>query len=310
MEYRTLGRTGLRVSPIGFGASPLGEEFGAIDPAEGERAVHLAIERGIDFFDTSPFYGRTLSEIRLGQALEGHRSEVILATKCGRYGSEEFDFSASRVARSVEESLRRLKTDYLDLLYAHDIEYGDPAGIIGETIPALDRLKREGKVRFIGISGFPPAYLRQVAEAVPVDVILSYARYNLMVRDLDTHLSPFCRRTGTGLVNASPLHLRILTAQGAPEWHPAPVEVKEAGRRVVEYLESRGIEAPVAALRYALDHPYAASTLVGIGCRAQVEQNLKALDYRIPAGIQEGIDEIVAPVLNRVWTVGRPENQG
>src|SRR5450631_4194396 len=125
MEYRQLGETELKISILGFGASPLGNAFRATDPAEGKAAVHLAVERGINFFDSSPYYGLTLAETRLGEALAGRRDRVILATKCGRYGFSEFDFSAKRVIASMDESLRRLQTDYVDLFQAHDVEFGD-----------------------------------------------------------------------------------------------------------------------------------------------------------------------------------------
>src|SRR5271163_3149024 len=97
MEYTMLGRTSLRVSKLGFGGSPLGNEFGAADPAEGERAVHCAIDLGINYFDVAPYYGRTLAETRLGAALAGRRDQVVLATKCGRYDVASFDFSARRI---------------------------------------------------------------------------------------------------------------------------------------------------------------------------------------------------------------------
>jgi L-galactose dehydrogenase len=110
-----LGQTELNVSIIGFGASPLGDVFGPVDPAEGGRAVSSAIDLGINFFDVSPYYGRTLAEERLGDALVGRRDSIILATKCGRYGPQDFDFSAERVRQGVEESLKRLRTDYVGL---------------------------------------------------------------------------------------------------------------------------------------------------------------------------------------------------
>ena len=137
MEYRKLGRTELKVSLIGFGTATLGDLYGAADPAEATRAVHLAIDHGINFFDSSPYYGKTLSENRLGEALSGKRDKVILATKTGRYGLDEFDFSAKRTLASIDESLRRLKTDYLDLFQAHDVEFGDFSQIVSETLPAL-----------------------------------------------------------------------------------------------------------------------------------------------------------------------------
>src|SRR3984957_596128 len=136
MNYRKLGKTDLNLSLIGFGGAALGGVFGNVDPGEGMRAVHLAVDSGINFFDTSPYYGTTLAETRLGAALLGRRDRVIIATKCGRYGTNEFDFSAKRVTASIDESLRRLQTDYVDLLQVHDLEFGDAQQIIEETIPA------------------------------------------------------------------------------------------------------------------------------------------------------------------------------
>src|SRR5277367_5593211 len=174
MEYGTLGRTGLRVSKLGFGGSPLGNEFGEADPAEGERAVHCAIDLGINYFDVAPYYGRTLAETRLGAALESRRDKAILATKCGRYDVDGFDFSPARIRRSIDESLARLRTDYLDVFLAHDIEFVHEKQIVEEAIPTMRALQREGKARFIGITGLQLNLLRRVAEAEPVDIVLSY----------------------------------------------------------------------------------------------------------------------------------------
>src|ERR1017187_6271882 len=137
--YRRLGSTDLQVSVIGFGASPLGDVFGIANPEEGMRTVHLAIDEGINFFDVSPYYGLSLAEERLGRALEHRRGEVVLSTKCGRYGANEFDFSAQTIRESIEQSLRRLRTDYVDLLHAHDVEFGNVEQIIEEAIPAMRR---------------------------------------------------------------------------------------------------------------------------------------------------------------------------
>lgn len=309
MRHKRLGNTDLEVSVLGFGAAPLGEEFGVIDAAEGERAVHHAIERGINFFDTAPYYGRTLSEDRLGQALEGRRDRVILATKCCRYGLDDFDFSAERVEAGIDESLRRLRTDHVDLYQIHDIEFGDRRRIIEETIPAARRVQQSGKARYIGISGLQLDMLREVAAAAPVDSILSYARYNLMVRDLDERLTPFVREHGIGLINAAPLHMRVLSEQGAPDWHPAAPEVKATGVKIVERCKARGVAVAPLALRFCLDHPYAACTLVGLASRAQVDENLGALEARWNAELMAEIEAIVDPVRDRFWPSGREGNQ-
>jgi L-galactose dehydrogenase len=309
MRYRTLGRTGLAVSIIGFGASPLGNEFGETDPAAGERAVHAAVDSGINFFDVAPYYGRTLAEERLGNALAGKRDQVILATKCGRYGTDQFDFSASRVFRSIEESLRRLKTDYVDLLQVHDVEFGDVTQIIEETLPALEEIRRKGKARFAGITGYSLGALARIASKFPVSTILSYCRYNLLADDLDSRLRPFAAERGIGLINASPLHMGVWTPQGPPSWHPAPPEVLTAAKTAVGFLQNSGIPPARFALRYCLDFSSVATTVVGMSTEDQVNRNLDALDHPNDPTALERVRQMVAPVKNRIWPSGRPENR-
>src|SRR6185312_636845 len=308
MTYRQLGQTDLRLSAIGFGAAPLGGEYGTLDLAEAERAVHKAIDEGITFFDTAPYYGRTVSEERLGKMLAGRRNRVVLATKIGRYDKASFDFSAERVRSSVDESLRRLRTGHVDLITAHDIEFGDREQVVNETIPTLREIQRTGKVRYVGISGLPLRILADVAVRAKVDSVLSYCHYNLLLRDLDTYLTPVVREHGIGLINASPLHMGVLTAQGAPPWHPAPDNVKQTGKGVVDLLEKHGVYPATAALRFSLNHPYVSSTLVGMLSTLEVETNLKALDFEMPPDLLQKIDEMVAPVKHVTWPSGRPEN--
>jgi L-galactose dehydrogenase len=309
MEYRKLGHTDLNLSVVGFGTSTLGDVFGNIDPGEAIRAVHLAVDGGINFFDSSPYYGITLAETRLGEALAGRRERVILATKCGRYGFSEFDFSAKRVIASMDESLRRLQTDYIDLFQAHDVEFGDVQQVIHETLPALRQLQQQGKARYIGVSGYPPKLLRRIAEAAPVDSILTYCHYNLMNTDMDGVLTAFTRERGIGLINASGLCMGLLTEQGPPDWHPAPQQVREAGRKVAEFCRQQGADIPEVALRFCLDHPYVSSTLIGMGTPHEVETSLKLLQSKTDKELLGKVEAILAPVFNYAWPSGRPENQ-
>ena len=308
MEYRQLGQTDLHLSVIGFGASPLGNVYEMTDPAEVKRSVHAAVESGINFFDVSPYYGLTLAEERLGESLIGVRDKVVLATKCGRYGLDSFDFSAQRVTASIDESLRRLKTDYVDLLQAHDVEFGNVQQIIDETIPALRKIQQAGKARYIGISGYPPRTLMRIAEAVPVDSILSYCRYNLLITDMDEALTPFAKRNGIGLINASALHMGILTELGPPDWHPAPLEVREAGRKIAEFCRQREVHISSVALRFCFDHPDVASTLVGMSTTEHVRRNLQLLSTATDTELVQGLRSLIGAASNRVWPSGRPEN--
>lgn len=301
MQYTALGKTGLSISAIGFGASPLGNVFEDVTLDECVRAVHCAIDGGINFFDVSPYYGLTLAEERLGQALAGKRDAVVLETKCGRYGYREFDFSAARVTRSIDESLARLQTDHVDILHVHDIEFGDPDRIVDETIPALQAIRQAGKCRFIGITAYPLSSLLDVASRSSLDAILSYCHYNLLVDDMDAELTPFCRQREIPLINASPLHMGVLVGRDLPEWHPAPQPVRDAGRRIADACRAAGIDPAVPALRFCLDHPYVSTTLIGMATQREVETNLRALDFRIPPDLKRRIEEIAAPVKNTVW---------
>lgn len=168
----------------------------------------------------------------------------------------------------------------------------------------MRRLQEEGKTRYVGISGYPPDFLIRIAQAIPVDAILNYCHYNLLVNDMEDQLAPFAEERGVGLINASPLHMGILTEQGAPEWHPAPPEVRNAVRKALELCRSRGANLPDIALRFCLDYPNAATTLVGMSTTQQVTRNLSALQGGPPPEILQEIEAILAPVHNTVWISG------
>jgi L-galactose dehydrogenase len=308
MEYRTLGKTGLKVSRLGFGAATLGNEYGTADPQESARAVNLAIDSGINIFDVAPYYGRTLAETRLGEMVEGRRHEVIIATKCARYDKAEFDFSAGRVTQSIDESLRRLKTDYVDILHVHDIEFAHKRQVIDETIPALRNIQAAGKARFIGITGLTVCMLREIAEETDVDCLLSYCRYNLMNTDMASTLFPLAEKRGVGLMNASPLYMRLLTPEGPLDWHPASAELREVGRQVVDLCKRRGASPSKVALHYASAPSSIASTFVGISTQEEVLQNIGAIDATLDLSLLDEIDKLAEPVRHRMWKSGLPEN--
>jgi len=303
MERRPFGAVGELVSAIGFGAAPLGGEYGNLDDGAAVRAVRRALDLGITVFDTSPYYGRTVSEARLGQALDRRRREAFLITKCGRYDKALFDFSAARVATSVTESLARLRTDHLDLLLAHDVEFGDLRRIQAETLPALVKERDAGRTRYIGISGYPIPVLMELIKAFPVDAVLTYCHYNLLTTDA-APLIELAGARGIAVINASTLHMGVLTKVGAPDWHPAPQEVKEAGRRVAELCRAHHRDVVEVALRYALDLPGVACTLVGMKSEDEVLPNVRVLEQASHPGLLAEIAALVAPVKDRVWPSG------
>lgn len=308
MEYRSLGRTDLQVSVMGFGGSSLGGAFHPIVESEGIRAVHTALDLGINLIDVSPYYGLTKAETVLGKALKGiPRDRYILATKVGRYGEAEFDFSASRVTASAEESLARLGVDYVDLLQCHDIEFGSLDQIEHETLPALRKIQAAGKARFIGITGLPLRIFQVVVSQAPVDTILSYCRYNLNDTSL-ADLIPFLKNHEVGILNAAPLGMGLLTRQGPPAWHLATRQIREVCAQAARYCTERGVDIAQLALQFSLAQPEIASTLVGTAAPEEVRQNVRWLETPLDAELLAGVQKILAPIHNQVWASGRPEN--
>ena len=281
MNRRELGRTGIQVSVLGFGAAALGGVYGRISGREARRVVRCAMDRGINYFDTAPDYGDGLSEIRLGEALAGRRREIVLAGKAGRFqrgGRLEFDFSAARLRQSLKESLARLNTDYLDVFQLHDVEYGDFSQILDEALPELQAMKRNGEVRAIGVTGRPTELLARLAEEGRPDMILSYGHYTLLSTAMMERLAPLCAGLGIGLVNAAPLEMGLLAPGGPPAWHPASPEIREAVRRAREFCAGRGTSLEAVAVQFALANPAVAGTLVGMRTVKEIERNISALD--------------------------------
>lgn len=308
MNYRNLGNTALQISVLGFGASPLGDVYGATTAPAIQGAVDAAIEQGINFFDCSPYYGLTLAEERLGAALVRKRQQVVLATKCGRYGVDSFDFSRASLRRSVDESLRRLRTDYVDLLQAHDVEFAPERQILEETIPALRELQAEGKARYIGITGYPVHLLRRIAERVPVDSVLSYCRYSLLNTDMLGVLAPLAEGGAPGLINASPLMMGLLTDQGPPTWHSASEALKQAGRRAAEAARSCGVTIAQLALQFSLEQTFAATTLIGMSTADEVVQNVRAASRKVNGEALRAVRVAIGNGFATTWNSGLPEN--
>jgi L-galactose dehydrogenase len=308
MQYRTLGKTGLEVSVLGFGASPMGNVFDPVDESEAIATVHYALDHGVTFFDVSPFYGLTLAETRLGKALQGKRQDVVLASKCGRYDLQDFDFSRKKILQSIDESLTRLKTDYLDLFQLHDIEFVDKEIILEEAVPAIQEVVGSGKARFWGITGLPVRYLAQIARETNPDNVLSWGHYNLLEDEINDELVPLSSQMGFGLMNAAPLMQRILSEGNLPSWHRSPDEVKALQPVLLELCKSYGVRLSDVALRYAMDHPSVATTIVGMCELEVVKQNVAAVDFDIPTELLHKIQTLVAPVKNRMWFEGKEEN--
>lgn len=308
MKFRSLGKTGLQLSWLSFGASSLGAEFRSIDLGEAMRSVRVALDLGMNFIDTSPFYGRGLSECLLGPALrEVPRDSYYLGTKLGRYDLAHFDFSARRVVESVDVSLHRMGTDHLDIILCHDIEFVDMAQIVEETLPALRKLKEQGKVRFIGISGYPMNIFRYVLDRTDLDVVLSYNHYTLQ-NTMYADLVPYLKTRGVGVMNAAPFSARLLTNAELPPWHKATPQVRAVARQAAEHAAARGVDIAQLAVQFSIANEDMTTCIVGSANPENVKKWVAWADQPLDQTLLDEVLEILKPIHNWFYIEGKPEN--
>jgi aryl-alcohol dehydrogenase-like predicted oxidoreductase len=308
MQRRPLARTGLELGVLSFGASSLGQEFRDVELNEALRSVRVAIELGMNFIDTSPYYGRGMSEMLLGRVLpEIPRESYYLGTKLGRYAPRHFDFSPRRVEESIDVSLERMRVDYLDIVLCHDIEYVDVARVIEETIPALRRQVEQGKVRFIGISGYPMKVFKTVLAQTDLDVLLTYNHYTLQ-NDMALELVPLCRDKGVGLMNAAPFSARLLTNAPLPPWHKATPQVREVARRAAEHCARRGVDIAQLALQFSIANLAFATCVTGSANPERIAQWVEWVSRPLDQQLLAEVQDILRPIHNWFYVEGRPEN--
>lgn len=308
MEHRELGNTGLKLPVLGFGASSLGQEFRQVDIGEALRSVRVALDEGMDFIDTSPFYGRGMSEVLLGVALRDvPRESYTLCTKLGRYSGTDFDFSARRVGESIDVSLERMKSDHLDIILCHDIEFVDMNQIIDETLPAIRKAQQQGKVKFVGISGYPMHIFRWVLERAKLDVVLSYNHYTLQNTML-ADLVPFLKSRGVGIMNAAPFSARLLTDAPLPPWHKATPHVREVARRAAEHCRARGSDIAKLAVQFSIRHPEMSTCIVGSANPDNVRKWVRWSEEPVDEQLMNEVRAILKPIHNWFYIEGRPEN--
>ena len=308
METRPLGRTGLDLSVLSFGASSIGAEFRPIDVGEALRCVHVALDRGMNYIDTAAYYGRGMSEVMLGRVLpEIPRDSYVLSTKLGRYAPQHFDFSARRVAESIDISLERMRLDHLDIVFCHDIEFVDLDQIVQETIPALRKEVDQGKVRFIGVSGYPMKIFHEMLRRSELDVVLTYNHYTLQ-NDMALSLVEPCKSNGVGLINAAPFSARLLSSAALPEWHKATPEVREVAAKAAAHCAEHGSDIAKLALQFSVANPEFTSCVSGSANPDRVSQWCDWLEEPMDEELCAEVKEILAPIHNWVYVEGRPEN--
>jgi aryl-alcohol dehydrogenase-like predicted oxidoreductase len=308
MIYNEIGKTGMKVSNLSFGASSLGGVFHSIKENDGIEAVITAVENGINFIDVSPYYGHLKAETVLGKALKHiPRDKYYLSTKVGRYGKDGvnyWDYSAKRATESVYESMERLNVDYIDLINVHDIEFTDLQKVAEETLPALVELKKKGIVGHVGITDLQPENLKWViehSEEGTVESVLNFCHYclndELLVDFLD-----FFEERGIGVINASPLSMGLLSERGAPDWHPAPEALKEACTRAAQYCKEKGYPIEKLAVQYSTSlNPRIATTLFSSANPQNVLKNIQFVNEPMDEQLVKEVKAIIGDQMGARW---------
>ncbi|RKP10420.1 NADP-dependent oxidoreductase domain-containing protein [Thamnocephalis sphaerospora] len=288
-----------------FGAGVFSGAYSPVVEAESHAAVRRALDRGVQLFDTSPYYGE--SERVLGDALRHAanaypRQTYRISTKIGRYGllRRDFDYSAERVRASVAESLRRLGTDYLDIVFCHDVEFVDEEMVLDQALPALFELKDKGVIRMVGISGYPLEVLLRIAEAQaargrPLDILLSYCHYTLQNTRLAEYTPRFRAAGIRRLLNASPLSMGLLRDADAPAWHPVGAQMREVVAECARLCRERGRHLADLALQYAM--AYTGADAIVVGCSTPKEVDCALAQFRATRHTSDVDQELLETVL-------------
>lgn len=313
MIKNQLGKTGMQVENLAFGASSLGGVFHSINEQQGIRAVHVAVDNGINFIDVSPYYGHLKAETVLGKALlEIPRDRYFLSTKVGRYGKDGvnlWDYSAKRATESVYESMERLHVDYIDLINVHDIEFqanleGGLQKVVDETLPALVELRKKGVVGHVGITDLQPENLRWViehSEPGTVESVLNFCHYSLN-DDLLLDYLDFFEANGIGVINASPLSMGLLSQRGTPDWHPAPAALKEACAKAAAYCQDQGYPIEKLAIQYSTSlNPRIATTLFSSANPDNVLKNIGYVNEPMDEQLVGKVREIIGSQMRVRW---------
>lgn len=310
MKYSLLGKTGLLVSRLSFGASALGGVFRPVDEAEAIRAVQVALDCGINYFDVAPAYGGTRSETLLGKALRGvGRSRYFLSTKVGKYtrpdcyGADTLDYSRARIRASIAESAERLGSDYFDIIHIHDIEYQGRRHTdwaLREGYESVCELKREGRIGAVSFGIYPMDLWKRILGTVEIDAALIHNHYCLYdTRLLD--VLPLALEKGVGIINGSPFGSALLTDWGPADWHPASPEQRAVFRRAAEFCREQGVSISQLALQFACRHPDIPTTLFSSANPESVARNVRWCEESSDNSLLDQVREILKPVHNYEW---------
>jgi aryl-alcohol dehydrogenase-like predicted oxidoreductase len=310
MRRNPLGRTGLEVSRLSFGASSLGAVFHAVDEDEAIGAVHAALDCGINYFDVAPAYGGTRAETVLGRALSTvPRSRYFLSTKVGKYtnpgayGDDTLDYSRSRIRASIGDSARRLGVEYFDIVHIHDIEYQGrrhTEWALSEGLAAVQELKREGRIGFVSFGIYPVDLWRRILTDYDPDAALVHNHYCLNDTRL-LELLPIARTKGVGIISGSPFASGLLTDRGPADWHPAGPADRAVFRRAAEFCAQQGTSISKVALQFASQHPAIPTTLFSSASPASVRRSVEWHEEAVDPTLVADVQAILRPVKDKEW---------
>jgi len=310
MKYSLLGRTGLKVSRLSYGASALGGVFHAVQESDAISAVHTALDCGINYFDVAPAYGGTRSESLLGKALKGiPRAKYFLSTKVGKYstldgyGKDTFDFSGPRIRSSLDESAARLGTDYFDIIYLHDLEYQQRRHVewaLDEGLATLQALKHEGRIGAVGCGVYPMELWQRIFRDYEFDAAMVHNHYLLNeTRLLD--LLPLAKKKNVGVVNASPFGMGLLTERGPADWHPASAEIRDLFHGAADFCRRQGTDISKLALQFSSQHPDIPTTMFSSSNAETVRRNVQWHEEAFDPGLVSKVQQLLHPVFNLQW---------
>ena len=321
MEAREFGRSGLKVSPITLGSWPMsGDRYGRIDDREAVKTIQRALERGITSFDTAPGYGSGHAEETLGAALDGRRDQAVIITKCGIVpnpsGQPGRNARRASILREIDDSLRRLRTDHVDVYLVH---WPDPNTPLDETLAAMDEIQRAGKTRLVGVSNFDVGLLEACRKLRPIDVL--QVGYNLFDRRIEREVLPYCHEHGIGVMAYGSLAYGLLTGGFTEDTTFEPADWRSNGVafgqpilrgdnfrhnvRLVNRLRdevagARGLTVAQLALAWVVRNPVVTTAMVGARVPAEIEENVGAANVQLSDADVAEIEHVMDQAAGRV----------
>ncbi|XP_069365083.1 uncharacterized protein [Maniola hyperantus] len=283
MRYNQLGNTALNVSHISLGGASFSSIYGSFDEQRSLDLITEALNRGINYIETGPWYGQGSSERTIGKALKGKpRESYYIGSKVGRYEKDPmkmFDFSTEKTLAAVDNTLQLLGVEYVDLIQVHDVTFGDVDVILNETLPALEQVVKHGKARYIGVADYDLDLMKEIVDEskVPISTVLSYAKSTLIDNRLQNY-TKFFKSRGVGVINAAATGMGLLCNAGPQSWHPASDDTKAMCCEAAQMCMERNVELARLASWFSLNQPGIDTHICGFRTIDQLDDTISVLE--------------------------------